>query len=158
MVVKISQLENQKLNQLKELDIQQCSFCQKITILNLGWGGFEKLHCQACQEVHVLCLELCVGVARNIFGCHLFKEFKPVDREIVPPNKRYDKCNCYLCGKELRGAGKTGKIKNRNNPSFWGVESEWKILCLKCLGRKYYQSMSKGKQRTFNKYVKRGYV
>jgi hypothetical protein len=36
MVVKISQLENQKLAGLKELDIQQCSFCAKITILNLG--------------------------------------------------------------------------------------------------------------------------
>jgi len=36
MVVKISQKEYQKLSQLKELDIQQCSFCSKITILNLG--------------------------------------------------------------------------------------------------------------------------
>jgi len=29
---------------------------------------------------------------------------KPVDREVVPPNKPYDKCACYLCGKELRSA------------------------------------------------------
>jgi len=36
MVVKISQKEWQKLNQLKELDIQICSFCQKVNILNLG--------------------------------------------------------------------------------------------------------------------------
>jgi len=158
MVVKISAKENQKLSQLKELDIQVCSFCQKITILNLGWGGFEKLHCQACREVHVLCLKLCVGVARNIFGCDLFKEYKPVGREVVPPNKPYDRANCYLCGKELAGASKKGVVKNRNNPSFWGVESEWKILCLKCIGKRYYQSMSRGKQRTFNKYVKRGYV
>lgn len=158
MVVKISQAENQKLIQLKELDLQQCSFCAKITILNLGWGGFEELHCQACQEVHVLCKELCVGVARNIFGCHLFKEHKPVDKEVIPPNRPYDWTNCYCCGKELRGAGKTGKIKNRNNPGFWGVESEWKILCLKCLGRRFYGRMSSGKQRTWRKYVKRGYV
>ena len=158
MVVKISQEEYQKLSQLKELDIQQCSFCSKITILNLGWTPFKKLHCQACQEEHVLCLELCVGVARNIFGCHLYQEFKPVGREVVPPNKPYDKCACYGCGKELRGASKKSAIKNRNNPSFWGIKSEWKILCLKCLGKKYYPSMSKGKQKTFNKYVKRGYV
>jgi hypothetical protein len=26
------------------------------------------------------------------------------------------------------------------------------------VGRKYYPSLSKGKQKTFNKYVKRGYV
>ena len=156
--MKISRTEFERIRNLKTLDIQQCSFCQQITILNLGWLPFQRLHCQACQEEHVLCLELCVGVARNIFGCDLFKEYKPVEREVVPPNKRYDWANCYLCGKELRGAGKTGKIKNRNNPSFWGVESEWKILCLKCIGKRYYQSMSRGKQRTFNKYVKRGYV
>lgn len=106
----------------------------------------------------MLCLELCVGVARNIFGCHLYQEFKPVVREVVPPNKPYDKCACYCCGKELRGASKKNAIKNRNNPSFWGIKSEWKILCLKCMGKKYYPSMSKGKQKTFNKYVKRGYV
>ena len=158
MVVRIWAKEQQKLSGLKELDIQQCSFCQKITILNLGWGCFEKLHCQACQEVHVLCPKLCLPVARNIFGCHLFQEYKPVDREIVPVNKPYDSANCYLCGKELVGASKKGVVKNRNNPSFWGISSSYKILCLKCVGRKYYGSMSKGKQRTFNKYVKRGYV
>ena len=66
----------------------------------------------------MLCLELCVGVARNIFDCHLYQEFKPADREVVPPNKPYDKCACYLCGKELQGASKKSTIKNRNNPSF----------------------------------------
>ena len=39
-------------------------------------------------------------------------------KAVIKPNKSYDKCACYLCGKELKGAGKTGKIKNRNNPSF----------------------------------------
>ena len=158
MVVKISQKEWQKLIRLKELDIQQCSFCGKVTILNLGWGSFEELHCQACQEVHVLCLELCLKVARNIFGCHLFQEYKVVGKEVVAVNKEYDWASCYGCGKELRGAGKTGVVKNRNNPSFWGIKSAWKILCLQCVGKKFYRSMSKGKQRTFNKYVKRGYV
>jgi len=156
--MKISRVDFQRLNQLKELDIQQCDFCQQITILNLSWGSFEKLHCQACREVHVLCPELCLGVARNILGCDLYVEYKPVGREVVPPNRPYDWCACYLCGKELRGAGKTGQIKNRNNPSFWGIKSEWKILCLKCVGKKYYPSMTKGKQKTFNKYLKRGYV
>ena len=79
-------------------------------------------------------------------------------REVIPPNRPYDWANCYLCGKELRGAGKTGKIKNRNNPSFWGVESEWKILCLKCIRKKFYNRLEAGKRKTFNKYVKRGYV
>ena len=66
----------------------------------------------------MLCPELCIPIARNILGCDLYVEYKPVGREVVKPNSEYDKCACYLCGKELRGAGKTGKIKNRNNPSF----------------------------------------
>ena len=106
----------------------------------------------------MLCLELCVGVARNIFGCDLFKEFKPVGREVVPPNKPYDRANCYLCGKELAGASKKGVVKNRNNPSFWGVESEWKILCLGCVGRKYLGQLSGSKRKTYQKYMRRGYV
>jgi len=156
--MKISRADFQRLNQLKELDIQQCSFCQQITILNLGWEPFPKVLCQACQTEHVLCPELCLPVARNILGCDLYQEFKPVGPAVIPPNRPYDRTNCYCCGKELRGAGKTGQIKNRNNPSFWGIKSEWKILCLKCVGKKYYPSMTKGKQKTFNKYLKRGYV
>lgn len=156
--LKITQAELERLNRLKELDIQICSFCKKTNLLNLGWTPFTKLHCQACQEVHVLCPELCIPIARNILGCDLYVEYKPVGREEVKPNRPYDRAKCYLCGKELKGAGKTGKIKNRNNPSFWGVKSEWKIMCLGCVGKKYYPSMSKGKQKTFKKYVGRGYV
>ena len=106
----------------------------------------------------MLCPQLCVRVARNLFGCDLYVEYRPVGREVVPANKRYDKCACYLCGKELVGASKKGVVKNRNNPSFWGIKSAWKIMCLKCLGKKFYRKMDKGKQRTFNKYVQRGYV
>jgi hypothetical protein len=62
-----------------------------------------------------------------------------------------------LCSKELAGAGKTGKIKNRNNPSFWGIKSEFKILCLGCLGKRFYGKLEPSKRKTFNKYVKRGY-
>jgi hypothetical protein len=67
----------------------------------------------------VLCLELCLGVARNILECDLYvalPKVRPI--KVVKPNKPYDKCVCYGCGKELRGAGKTGIIKNRNNLSF----------------------------------------
>jgi len=34
--LKITQGELERLNQLKELDIQICSFCQKTNLLNLG--------------------------------------------------------------------------------------------------------------------------
>ncbi|CAG8658488.1 10091_t:CDS:2, partial [Ambispora gerdemannii] len=80
MVVKISQKEQQKLSGLKELDIQQCSFCQRTNLLNLG-------------------------VARNILDCHLYQELprvRPI--KVVKPNRSYDKCACYCCGEELAGA------------------------------------------------------
>jgi hypothetical protein len=155
----ISQAEYQKLNQLKELDLQVCSFCHQITILNLGWEPFVKLLCQACQEEHVLCPELCLPVAKNIFDCHLYVEVPKVRLvEPVEPNRTYDKANCYLCSKELAGASKKGVIKNRNNPSFWGLNTEYKILCLGCVGERYLRELSKSKRRTFNKYLRRGYV
>jgi len=157
--MKISRGDFQRLNELKELDIQQCDFCHQITILNLGWEPFKKLLCQACQEEHVLCPELCLPVVRNVFDCHLYEELPRVRGiEAVKTNRSYDWANCYCCGKELRGAGKKGVIKNRNNPSFWGINTEYKILCLGCLGKKHLGELNKSKRRTFQKYLKRGYV
>lgn len=65
---------------------------------------------------------------------------------------------CERCEKMIESAGHHGVVKNRNDPKFWEVESEWKILCLKCLGKNYYQQLSPSKRKTFNKYVKRGYA
>jgi hypothetical protein len=98
-------------------------------------------------------------VARNILGCHLYQEL-PRTRPIQPvkPNKSYDKCACYCCGQELAGASKKGVVKNRNNPSFWGLNTEYRILCLRCVGKKYLSQLSGSKRKTFNKYLKRGYV
>ena len=158
MVVKISQLENQKLNQLKELDIQQCSFCHRITILNLGWPAFGKFYCRLHEAEYILCPQLCYKVCLNIWGCELYREVPGVrPPRPVKPNKPYDWAKCYLCGKELKGASKKGVVKNRNNLGFWGVESEFKILCLGCVGRRYLNQLSRSKRRTFNKYLQRGY-
>ena len=107
----------------------------------------------------MLCPELCLGVARNILGCDLYvalPRVRPI--KVVKPNRSYDKCACYLCGKELAGASKKGVVKNRNNPSFWGLNTEYKILCLRCLERKFYSAMGKSKQKTLRKYLRRGYV
>jgi hypothetical protein len=115
----ITQAEFERIRGLKELDLQICSFCHKTNILNLGWEPFSKVLCQSCQGEHVLCPELCLKVARNILGCDLYvalPKVRPI--KLIETNRPYDKCNCYLCFKELKGAGKTGIIKNRNNPSF----------------------------------------
>ena len=156
-MVRISWSEYQKIKDIKILDLEICDY-QHVNILNLGWESWGKWFCRKHEKEHVLCPRLCLPVSRNVLGCELVRKRVKRTEDPPKPNRPYDWANCYGCSKELRGAGKTGKIKSRNNPSFWGIKSAWKILCLKCLGRKYYQSMSKGKQRTFNKYVKRGYV
>jgi hypothetical protein len=66
---------------------------------------------------------------------------KVCENEPIKPNKKYDLTDCYLCGKELKGASKKGVIKNRNNPAFWGINCVYKVICLDCLGKKYYKKM-----------------
>ena len=158
--MKISQVEYQQIKDLKTLDIQQCSFCHQITILNLGWPAFGKFYCRLHEAEYALCPELCYKVCLNIWGCELYQEALSPRLSIRPvkPNKPYDWASCYLCFKELKSASKKSTIKNRNNPSFWGIKSEWKILCLECLGKRYYSVMEKGKKKTYQKYLKRGYV
>lgn len=156
--LKITRAELERLNQLKELDLQVCSFCHKITILNLGWESFGKFYCRLHEAEYILCWELCYKVCLNIWGCELYQEVKEVSRTVIKSNCQYNWASCYLCGKELKGAGKTGIVKNRNNPRFWGVSSSYKILCLSCLGKRYLNELSKSKRRTYFKYVKRGYV
>ena len=53
-------------------------------------------------------------------------------------------------------ASKKRVIKNRNDPRFWGLEVEEKVLCLGCLTN-YQEKMPVSKKYTFNKYLKRGY-
>jgi len=155
--MEITKKDFDRIRHLKFLDIQLCSFCHRLNILNLGWKPFGKFYCRLHEAEYIVCWELCYKVCLNIWGCELYRKQKPVIQEPVKPNKPYDWANCYLCFKELKGAGKTGKIKNRNNPGFWGIESEWKVLCLACLGKKYYQKLSGSKRKTYGKYLKRGY-
>jgi len=51
-------------------------------------------------------------------GCELARKRTKKTEEPAKPNKPYDYANCYGCGKELKGASKKGKVKNRNNPGF----------------------------------------
>lgn len=156
--MRLTQKEFDRIRNLKTLDIQVCNFCHRLNLLNLGWKPFKNYYCRLHEAEYLVCPDLCYKVCRNIWGCQLYQsvELEPLI-EPVKPNKPYDLATCYLCSKELKGAGKTGKVKNRNNPSFWGIKSEWKILCLKCLGKKFYSKLEPSKRKTFNKYVKRGY-
>ena len=153
----IKQEEYERIREIKQLDLEICDYGH-VNILNLGRETWGKWFCQKHEKEHVLCPGLCLPVSRNILRCELVRKRTKRTEEPPKPNKPYDWANCYLCGKELRGAGKHGVVKNRNNPGFWGVSSSYKILCLKCMGKEFYNRLSSSKKKTWRKYVKRGYV
>ena len=155
--MKLTRKEFDRIKDIKTLDIQLCTFCQRLNILNLGWKPFGKFYCRLHETEYLVCWELCYKVCLNIWGCELYREVPRPNFEPPKPNKSYDKCDCYLCGKELKGASKKGVVKNRNNPGFWGIESEWKILCLGCIGREFYRRMVDWQRKKWREYIRRGY-
>lgn len=64
---------------------------------------------------------------------------------------------CEKCEGNIAVASKKRVVKNRNDPRFWGLEVEEKVLCLECIG-KFAGEMPVGKRYVFRKYLKRGYV
>jgi hypothetical protein len=155
-MTRISWDEYQRIKDIKQLDLELCDYGH-LNILNLGWEVWGKWYCGKHEKEHVLCKELCLKVSLNIIGCELVRKRTKRTEEPVKPNCPYYLTNCYLCGKELRRAGKHGIIKNRNNPRFWGVSSSYKILCLKCIGKEFYNRLNSSKKKTWRKYLKRGY-
>ncbi len=154
--MRISWEEYQKIKDIKILDLELCDYGH-LNILNLGWEAWGKWYCNKHEKEHVLCKELCLPVSRNI-GCELVRRRVKKLEEKPKPNRPYYLTNCYLCFKELKGAGKHGTIKNRDNPNFWGVSSVYKILCLECLGKKYYSRLVDWQRKKFREYVRRGYI
>ena len=157
MTNRLSWEEYQRIKDIKILDLEICDY-KHINILNLGWEPWGKWYCNKCEKEHVLCPELCLKIAKNIIGCELVRKRVKKGEEPPKPNRPYDLANCYLCSKELKGAGKHGVIKNRNNPNFWGIGSVYKILCLECIGKKFYKRMVGWQRKKFREYRRRGYV
>ena len=60
---------------------------------------------------------------------------------------------CGNCSQEIKGSLRNGKAKNRNNPAFWGLETEEKVLCGQCLEKRKGEITS-AKRKEFNRYVK----
>ena len=157
MTTKLTWTEYQRIKDIKVLDLEICDY-RHVNILNLGWEVWGKWYCSKHEEEHVLCPSLCLPVSRNVIGCELVRKRTKRTEDPPKPNKPYDWANCYLCGKELKSASKKGVVKNRNDPRFWGIGSAYKILCLVCVGRKFYGRMSSSKKKTWRKYLGRGYV
>ena len=157
-MVTLTREEWARIKDIKQLDLEQCSFCLKLNILNLGWKPFGKYYCEKEQKEHILCPELCYKVCLNVLGCELVrKREKGKEKTAIKPNKSYDLASCYLCSKELQGASKKGVIKNRNNPNFWGIKSIYKILCLECVGKKFFNRMVDWQRKKWKEYKRRGY-
>ena len=65
------------------------------------------------------------------------------------------RCERKRCKKIISGAGHHGVIKNRNNPSFWGLNVSEKVLCGKCLAKRK-TDMTPLRRAKFNEYKKLG--
>jgi len=65
---------------------------------------------------------------------------------------------CERCKRIISSAGHHRVVKNRNDPRFWGVESEWRVLCLRCIRKEFYEEMEEWQKKKFREYVRRGYV
>ena len=65
---------------------------------------------------------------------------------------------CEICERSIKAASKKRVIKNRNDPKFWGVESEFKILCLRCIGKEFYKEMEEWQRKKWREYIRRGYI
>jgi len=157
MTTRLSWTEYQRIKDIKVLDLEICDY-NHINILNLGWEAWGKWYCKEHEKEHVLCPSLCLPVSRNVIGCELTRKRTKRTEKPIKPNCPYDLAKCYLCQKELKSASKKGVVKNRNNLNFWGVGSVYKILCLKCIGKEFYNRLSSSKRKTFNKYLRRRYV
>ena len=120
MITKLTWEEYQRIKDIKILDLQLCSYCHRLNILNLGRKPFGKWFCSKHEKEYFLCWELCHKVCLNILGCELIRKKVNEEIEKTKSNRTYNQANCYLCSKELKGAGKHSIVKNRNDPHFWG--------------------------------------
>ena len=70
----------------------------------------------------------------------------------------WSNCERKRCKKIIASAGHHRVIKNRNDPKFWGLEVKEKVLCLECIGRKFYKEMEGWQRKKWREYRRRGYV
>ena len=117
----------------------------------------DKGHLSNCQ-----CLELEAQKLTEMFSSSL-KEYQEklkycqcVRSEKIRVGSDYYAW-CERCEKDIEVASKKRVIKNRNDVRFWGIESEWKILCLRCIGREFYRRMVEWQRKKYREYIRRGY-
>ena len=124
---------------------KHCCPCYRKILEELEW---EQLLVSSAQQ-------LLNDYRQRVIICQCLGSEKPRVKYLSSDGSGWS--SCERCERLIDGAGHHRVIKNRNNPGFWGVKSEWKILCLGCMG-KFYEEMSGEKKKTWRKYVRRGYV
>ena len=129
----------------------------------------EKRYCCACYQGILEELEqdnLLISSAQQvlndyrqgIISCQCLKTEKPRVKYISSDGSGWISCEGVGCKRIISSAGHHRVIKNRNDPRFWGLESEFKIMCLECIGREFYEEMEQWQRKKFREYVRRGYV
>lgn len=142
-----------------------CSKCQQKK--SCGVLDLEKKYCCGCSRKILEELEweeslvdsdqqLLNDYRQRVIICHCWETELPRVKYLNSDGSGWTECQ--RCEKIISSAGHHGIVKNRNDPKFWGIETEFKILCLKCVGEKFYGELSGEKRKTYNRYVKRGYL
>lgn len=107
---------------------------------------------QESQELHELFINSLKRCQKQLKKCACEKSEKP--RTPYYDSANYGYTYCEKCETIIKGAGKMGIIKNRNNPNFWGLKIVEKVLCGSCLTN-YQEKMSTRKKYLFSEYQKR---
>ena len=123
-----------------------CCACYRKILEELEW---DRLLVSSAQQ-------LLNDYRQRIIICQCLESEKSRVRYLNSDGSGWSECE--RCERMINSAGHHGVVKNRNEVRFWGIESEWKVLCLECIGRKYLKEMSSSKRKTYQKYLRRGYV
>ena len=158
----MEQKDRKQKHQFKESDY--CVSCQQ----KKGCGVLDptKKYCCACYRKVLEELEweqLLVSSAQQLLNdyrqriikCQCLGSEKPRVKYISSDGSGWTVCE--RCEKIISSAGHHRVVKNRNNPEFWGIESERKILCLECIGKEFYQEMEGWQRKKWREYRRRGY-
>lgn len=144
-----------------------CVNCQQQR--SCGLLDKAKKYCCACyqeileelerDELLINSAQLVLNDYRSgVISCKCLKSEKPRVEYIGSDGSGWTVCERNKCKRIISSAGHHRVVKNRNDPRFWGVESEWKILCLRCIGKEFYEEMEERQKKKFREYRRRGYV
>lgn len=121
-----------------------CCVCYRKILEELEW---DRLLVNSAQK-------LLNNYRQRVIICQCLGSEKPRVSYVNSDGSGWSECE--RCEKIVSSAGHHRVIKNRNDPKFWGLEVEEKVLCGDCLGE-LVEEMPRRKKYLFREYEKRGY-